>query len=78
MSDRVSRLTAAFAAEYSIERELGGGGVSRVFLARQVGLNREVVIKVLPDDVAAGVNFERFTRDIQLAASLSQANIAPC
>jgi eukaryotic-like serine/threonine-protein kinase len=51
--------------------------MSRVFLAREVGLNREVVIKVLPDDVAAGVSFDRFHREIQLAASLSQANIVP-
>ncbi len=62
---------------YSLERELGGGGMSRVFLARERGLNREVVIKVLPDDVAAGVSLERFTREIQLAASLQQANIVP-
>jgi serine/threonine-protein kinase len=77
VSEPLSRLTAAFAAQYTIERELGGGGMSRVFLAREVGLNRDVVIKVLPDDVAAGVSFERFSREIQLAASLSQANIVP-
>ena len=77
MSEPLSRLTAAFAAQYIIEHELGGGGMSRVFLAREVGLNREVVIKVLPDDVAAGVSFERFSREIQLAASLQQANIVP-
>ena len=77
MSEPLARLTAAFAAQYTIERELGGGGMSRVFLARDVGLNREVVIKILPDDVAAGVSFDRFSREIQLAASLSQANIVP-
>jgi serine/threonine-protein kinase len=62
---------------YTLERELGGGGMSRVFLARERGLNREVVIKVLPDDIAAGVSLERFSREIQLAASLQQANIVP-
>jgi len=72
-----SRLSAALAGRYRIERELGGGGMSRVFLAREVGLNREVVIKVLPDDVAAGVSLDRFSREIQLAASLQQANIVP-
>ena len=71
------RLTEALAGRYAIERELGGGGMSRVFLARELGLNREVVIKVLPDDVAAIVSIERFGREIQLAASLQQANIVP-
>ena len=54
------RLSAALADRYRIERELGGGGMSRVFLAREQGLNREVVIKVLSADVAAGVSLERF------------------
>ena len=71
------RLSAALADRYRIERELGGGGMSRVFVAREHGLNREVVIKVLSADVAAGVSLERFEREIQLAASLQQANIVP-
>lgn len=71
------RLRDALAGRYSIERELGGGGMSRVFLARELGLNREVVIKILPDDFAALVSIERFSREIQLAASLQQANIVP-
>jgi eukaryotic-like serine/threonine-protein kinase len=62
---------------YAIERELGGGGMSRVFAAREIGLDRRVVIKVLPPDLAAGVNIERFRREIQLAARLQQANIVP-
>ncbi len=77
MSTPAERLTAALADRYRIERELGGGGMSRVFLARELGLNREVVIKVLSADVAAGVSMERFDREIQLAASLQQANIVP-
>ena len=51
--------------------------MSRVFAAREVGLNREVVIKVLSADVAASVSVERFEREIQLAASLQHANIVP-
>ncbi|MBC7840807.1 MAG: hypothetical protein H7099_00750 [Gemmatimonadaceae bacterium] len=43
------RLSAALGGQSTIERELGGGGMSRMFLAREVGLNRDVVIKVLPD-----------------------------
>ena len=51
--------------------------MSPVFLAREVGFNRDVVITVLPGDVSAGVSFERFNREFQLAASLSQANAPP-
>ncbi len=76
-SSTVARLSAALADRYAIERELGGGGMSRVFVAREQGLDREVVIKVLSADVAAGVSLERFAREIQLAASLQQANIVP-
>ena len=72
-----ARLQAALGSAYTVERELGGGGMSRVFLAREVGLNREVVVKVLPDEMAACVSLDRFRREIQLAASLQQANIVP-
>jgi serine/threonine-protein kinase len=77
VTDASARLTAALTGRYDIERELGGGGMSRVFLAREQGLNREVVIKVLSADVAAGVSLDRFSREIQVAASLQQANIVP-
>jgi tRNA A-37 threonylcarbamoyl transferase component Bud32 len=62
---------------YAIERELGGGGMSRVFVAEERRLNRKVVIKVLSAELSAGVNADRFEREIQLAASLQQANIVP-
>ncbi len=77
VSDLREQLQRALGAAYSIERELGGGGMSRVFLARERQLNREVVVKVLSADLAGGVSVERFGREIQLAASLSQANIVP-
>ena len=77
MSDLRDDLQRALGAAYTIERELGGGGMSRVFLAREKQLNREVVVKVLSADLAGGVSVERFGREIQLAASLSQANIVP-
>lgn len=73
----IEQLSHALQDRYRIERELGGGGMSRVFVAREVALNREVVVKVLSADVAAGVSLERFAREIQLAASLQQANIVP-
>ena len=62
---------------YQLERELGGGGMSRVFVADERRLNRKVVIKVLSPELAAGVSADRFEREIQLAASLQQANIVP-
>lgn len=51
--------------------------MSRVFVARDTALGRQVVIKVLPPDMAAGVNVERFRREIQLAASLQHPHIVP-
>ena len=71
------RLQFTLGAAYSLTRELGGGGMSRVFLARDAALERDVVVKVLSPDLAAGVSAERFTREIKLAASLQQANIVP-
>lgn len=71
------RLKEALAATYEIERELGGGGMSRVFVANEVALGRSVVIKVLPADLAAGVNADRFRREIQLAAKLRHPHIVP-
>jgi TolB-like protein/tetratricopeptide (TPR) repeat protein len=71
------QLQRTLGAACTVERELGGGGMSRVFLARDVALERDVVVKVLSPDLAAGVSAERFTREIKLAAGLQQANIVP-
>ncbi len=75
--DLRDRLQTALGTSYRIERELGGGGMSRVFLAEETTLGRKVVVKVLPPDMAAGVNVERFRREIQLAASLQHPHIVP-
>ena len=75
MSDLQARLQEAIRAAYTIERELGGGGMSRVFVATETELGRKVVIKVLPPEMGAGVNVERFRREIQLAASLQHPHI---
>ena len=77
MADLRDRLQAALGDAYRIERELGGGGMSRVFLAQETALKRRVVIKVLPPEMAAGVNVERFRREIELAASLQHPHIVP-
>jgi serine/threonine-protein kinase len=60
-----------------LQRELGGGGMSRVFLARDEALGRDVVVKVLSPELAAGLSAERFTREIKLAASLQEPHIVP-
>ena len=60
-----------------IERELTGGGMSRVFLAREPRLERQVVIKLLPPQLAAGVPADRFEREIKLAAGLQHPHIVP-
>ncbi|HWB41479.1 MAG TPA: protein kinase [Gemmatimonadales bacterium] len=62
---------------YRIERELGGGGMSRVFLAQETALQRQVVVKVLLPELAAGVSVERFRREIHLAAQLQHPHIVP-
>jgi eukaryotic-like serine/threonine-protein kinase len=77
LSELEPRLQAALGGAYQLERELGGGGMSRVFIAEEVELRRKVVVKVLPPDMAAGLNAERFRREIQLAASLQHPHIVP-
>ena len=75
--DLQTRLQAALGNAYHVEKELGGGGMSRVFLAEETRLGRKVVVKVLPPEMAAGVNLERFEREIQLAARLQHPLIVP-
>jgi tetratricopeptide (TPR) repeat protein/tRNA A-37 threonylcarbamoyl transferase component Bud32 len=75
--DLLPRLRKALGAQFAVERELGGGGMSRVFVATETALGRRVVIKLLTPELAAGVNVERFRREIQLAARLQHANIVP-
>ena len=73
----IDQLTAALADRYRIERELGGGGMSRVFLAHETALGRQVVVKVIAPELTEGLSAERFTRELRLAARLQQANIVP-
>ena len=75
--DLRQRIQESLSGTHTIERELGGGGMSRVFVASEHRLGRKVVVKVLAPELAAGMSAERFEREIQLAASLQQANILP-
>ena len=77
MTDLSTTLAAVLGPAYRIERELGGGGMSRVFLAEETALGRRVVIKVLPPDTVATVNADRFRREIQMAAQLQHPAIVP-
>ncbi|MCC6316403.1 MAG: protein kinase [Gemmatimonadaceae bacterium] len=77
-SDPVAqRLVAALEGSYVLRRELGGGGMSRVFEAREVALGRVVVVKLLSPDVAAAVSAERFKQEIKVAANLRHPHIVP-
>lgn len=77
MSDLRDQLQKTLGGTYTLERELGGGGMSRVFVAEETSLGRKVVVKVLPPDLAAAVNLERFRREIQMAAKLQHPHIVP-
>jgi TolB-like protein/tRNA A-37 threonylcarbamoyl transferase component Bud32/Flp pilus assembly protein TadD len=73
--DLSERLSAILGDELVIERELGGGGMSRVFVAYETALQRRVVVKVLPDEIATVLPRERFRREILTSATLQHPNI---
>jgi eukaryotic-like serine/threonine-protein kinase len=77
VSGLAEQLQAALGTGYAVTRELGGGGMSRVFVAGEIALGREVVVKVLPSDMAAQVSIERFKREILFAARLQHPHIVP-
>jgi len=70
-------LAEALGTGYTIGRELGGGGMSRVWIARDENLGRDVVVKLLSPDLAQDLSVERFTREVRLAAGLQHAHIVP-
>ena len=76
-SDIRDQVQSALASSYTILRELGGGGMSYVFVAEERALGRMVVIKVLATDRAEGVSAERFSREIRLVARLQHPHIVP-
>ncbi len=76
-TDARAQLQASLGDNYSVERELGGGGMSRVFLVHETRLKRDIVVKVLPPEMAADVSIMRFEREIALAARLQHPHIVP-
>jgi serine/threonine-protein kinase len=71
------RLQGALGDAYRIEKELAGGGMSRLFLAEEASLHRNVVIKVLPPEFTSDVSTARFEQEIRVAAHLQHPNILP-
>jgi serine/threonine-protein kinase len=76
-SDLRELLQSSLGAGYRLSRELGGGGMAKVFVADDPAVGRRVVVKVLSPDLAAGVNVDRFKREIQVAVSLHHPRIVP-
>ena len=72
-----AQLQAALGDVYVLERELGGGGMSRLFVATERSLNRQVVIKVLPPELSSEVSAARFKKEIEVAAQLQHPHIVP-
>ncbi len=73
--DLLTQLQATLGEDYTVERELGGGGMSRVFVATDNALGRKVAIKVLLENLAATVSLDRFNREIMVVAALQHPHV---
>ncbi|HTH64888.1 MAG TPA: serine/threonine-protein kinase, partial [Gemmatimonadales bacterium] len=76
-ADLLPSLSAALAGRYTIERELGAGGMATVYLAQDLKHQRRVAIKVLRPELAAAIGADRFLREITTTASLRHPHIVP-
>jgi serine/threonine-protein kinase len=77
MSEVAERLTLALADRYTIERELGAGGMATVYLAEDLKHDRKVALKVLRPELAAVIGAERFLAEIKTTANLQHPHILP-
>jgi serine/threonine-protein kinase len=77
MPTSVEELRAALAYRYTVERELGAGGMATVYLAQDVKHGRQVAIKVLKPELAHAVGADRFLREIRITAGLNHPHILP-
>src|SRR5438132_10037117 len=75
LADLLARLQAALSDRYTIERELGRGGMATVYLAHDRKHHRQVAIKVLNPELAGALGPERFLREIEIAARLNHPHI---
>jgi len=76
MTDQ-ERLAGALADRYRVEGEIGRGGMATVYLAQDVKHDRQVAIKVLRSELAAGLGADRFVREIEISAKLTHPHILP-
>jgi len=76
-SEILSRLRAAFADHYEIERQLGAGGMAVVFLARDTRHDRPVAVKVMKPEALGSAGADRFLREIRIAANLQHPHLLP-
>ena len=76
-SDQASRIAAALADRYRLERELGQGGMATVYLAEDLKHRRRVAVKVLRPELAESIGGARFLREIEIAAQLTHPHILP-
>src|SRR6476620_1810847 len=77
MTDTLARLTAAISDKYTIERELGQGGMATVYLAEDLRHQRKVAVKVVHPELAAVLGAERFLSEIRVTAALQHPHILP-
>ena len=76
-SDHLAHLAPAFAGSYTLERELGRGGMATVYLADDLKHHRQVAIKVLRPELGTLLGPDRFAREIRVAAALNHPHILP-
>ncbi len=77
MQDTLDRLREALADRYSIEREVGQGGMATVYRAHDPKHDRPVAIKILKSELAQALGAERFLREIRITARLNHPHILP-
>jgi serine/threonine-protein kinase len=73
----LDQLQAALSDRYSLEREIGHGGMATVYLARDVKHDRHVALKVLDPELGAVLGAERFLAEIKVTANLQHPNLLP-
>ena len=77
MPDLPERLTRALEGRYTVDRELGQGGMALVFLAHDIRHDRDVALKILRPELASEIGPDRFLREIKMAARLTHPHILP-
>jgi serine/threonine-protein kinase len=77
MDELRKSLERSLGSGYLLGAELGGGGMSRVYLAHEHALDRQVVVKALVPELASAVSVQRFAREVRAVAALQNPHIVP-